>query len=167
MSTANAPEIFPILALRDFVQTLGISRAHQMLCSSEWLYLHCIFILDLSPGLWLHPVCYFAQTDLSCQEGVQIILPECSRRLTLCPLSPLHPMLTLICWSRTDLSLGCLCKRQDTQVWTEAGNRRQIRVLISSCIAWLFLAAVTRKGPVKHRPFSGKLPLISTLALGR
>lgn len=158
MSTVNAPEIFPILAntySEILCSALGISQAHQMLCSSEWLYLHCIFILDLSPGLWLHTVCCFAQTDLSCQEGVQTILPECGRGLTLCPLFCLHPMFTPICWSRVDLrGLGCLCKRQDAQAWTEAGSRRQIWVLITSCTAWLFLAAATQKGPSKNRAFS-------------
>lgn len=69
---------------------VGISQANQMLSSSEWLYLHCIFILGLSPGLWLHAHCYCAQADLSSWELVQSILPESGESLTLLPflLSP-------------------------------------------------------------------------------
>lgn len=67
---------------------VGISRANQMLKSSEWLYLHYIFILGLSPGLWLHTPCYFAQAELSCREEVQRILPECGGSLALLPSLP-------------------------------------------------------------------------------
>lgn len=83
-------KFFQYLHSEILCSALGISQTRQMLHSSEWLYLHCIFILDLSPGLWLHTVCYFAQIDLSCQEGIQIILPECGRSPP-CALSPLLP----------------------------------------------------------------------------
>lgn len=84
-------KFFQYLHSEILCSALGISQARQMLHSSEWLYLHCIFILDLSPGLWLHTVCYFVQTDLSCQEGVQIILPECAWMYhVLSLLSPPH-----------------------------------------------------------------------------
>lgn len=65
-----------------------------MLSSSEWLYLHCIFVLGLSPGLWLHTTQYFAQADLSCWEAVQAILPACGRSLALLPSPPFPSLCT-------------------------------------------------------------------------
>lgn len=155
MSTVNAPEIFPILALRDFVQCPwhfpSTPDALQL-----WMV---IFTLYFHPRL--EPWALASHSLLFCPNWSQLSGRGSDHpawvwqgpHLVPSLLSPphVHP----ICWSRVDLrGLGCLCKRQDAQAWTEAGSRRQIWVLITSCTAWLFLAAATQKGPSKNRAFS-------------
>lgn len=153
MNTINAPEIFPILALWDFVQCPwhfpNTPDAPQL-----WMV---IFTLYFHPRL--EPWALASHSLLFCPNRSQLSGRDSDhpawvwQEPTLCSLSPFTPCSDPNCWSRADLrGLDCPCKRQDTQAWTEA--RRQIRILISSFTLWLFSAAATQKGPVKNRAFS-------------